>query len=190
MNGEKLELMLLKDGEPIEEILELGNIMNLLNGFFNILDKHLVKMIPNQSIFELYLLEKADLIESDGIDVYKMYNYIEDVLTGADEVKCVLPFYHENFNEKLNDLVVKKKKVDVMVPEVVFEIFEEKSKIRRLSAFNGECNFLLIVTDEVMILGLFKDDGYFDQNRLLTSKNSDSIAWANNLFKNFKNENK
>ena len=41
-----------------------------------------------------------------------------------------------------------------------------------------------------MILGLFKDDGYFDQNRLLTSKNDDSIKWANNLYKNFKIENK
>ncbi|WP_405266886.1 helix-turn-helix transcriptional regulator [Methanobrevibacter sp.] len=174
----------------IEEIIELDNIINLLNEFFNILDKHLVKMIPNKSVAELYLLGKANLIESDSIDVYKMYNYIEDVLTSANEVKCVLPFYHKIFNEKLNDLVVDKKKVEAIVPEVVFDIFEEKSKIESLTTFGGEQNFLLIVTDEVVILGLFRDDGYFDQNRLLTSKDSDSIAWANNLFANFKNENK
>ena len=41
-----------------------------------------------------------------------------------------------------------------------------------------------------MVLGLFKDDGYFDQNRLLTSKNADAIKWAVNLFENFKNGNK
>ncbi len=174
----------------IEEIIELGNIIKLLNEFFNILDKHLVKMIPNKSVAELYLLGKANLIESDSIDVYKMYNYIEDVLTGANEVKCVLPFYHKIFNEKLNELVADKKKVEAIVPEVVFDIFEEKSKIKSLTTFGGEQNFLLIVTDEVMILGLFRDDGYFDQNRLLTSKDSDSIAWANNLFANFKKENK
>ena len=173
----------------IEEIMELGSIIKLLNEFFNILDKHLVKMIPNSSVAELYLLGKANLIESDGIDVYKMYNYIEDVLARADEVKCILPFYHESFNEKLNGLVAKDRKVEVIVPEVVFDIFEEKSKIKKLSTFDGEHNFLLIVTDEVMILGLFRDDGYFDQNRLLTSKNEDSIIWANNLFRNFKKEN-
>ena len=174
----------------IEEVLELENIMKLLNEFFNILDKHLVKMIPNQSVAELYLLGKANLIESDGIDVYKMYNYIEDVLTSAGEVKCVLPFYHENFNEKLNDLVDENKNVEAVVPEVIIGLFEEKSRIKKLSGFKGEHNFLLIITDEVMILGLFKDDGYFDQNRLLTSKNEDSILCANNLFENFKNENK
>ncbi len=174
----------------IEEIIELGSIIKLLNEFFNILDKHLVDMIPNQSVAELYLLGKANLIESDGIDVYKMYNYIEEVLTNANEVKCILPFYHENFNDKLNDLVDNRKRVDAVVPEVVIEIFEEKSKIKRLSTFNGEHNFLLIITDKVMIFGLFKDDGYFDQNRLLTSKNEDSIKWAENLFRNFKKRNK
>lgn len=37
-----------------------------------------------------------------------------------------------------------------------------------------------------MILGLFKDDGYFDQNRLVTSRNKQAIRWAQNLFINFK----
>ena len=48
----------------------------------------------------------------------------------------------------------------------------------------------MISTDKVMILGLFKDDGSFDQNRLLTSKNEDSIKWGDDLFENFKKENK
>ena len=172
----------------IEEIMELGNIICLLNEFFNILDKHLVNMIPNESVAELYLLGKANLMESDGIDIYKMYNFIENTLTSANEVKCILPFYYENFNVKLNDLVLNKKKVEIIVPKVVFEIFKEKSKVKKVSTFKGEHNFLLILTDEMMILGFFKEDGYFDQNRLLTSKNEDSIRWANNLFRNFKKE--
>ena len=145
-------------------------------------------MIPNESVAELYLLGKAKVIESDGIDVYKMYNFIEKALMEANDVKCILPFYYEDFNIILNNLVFKKKKVEIMVSDVVFEIFKEKSKVKKISAFDGEYNFLLIVTDEMMILGLFRDDGYFDQNRLLTSKNEDSIKWANNLFKNFKKE--
>ena len=172
----------------IEQIMELDSIISLLNEFFNILDNHLVNMIPNESIAELYLLGKANLIESDGINVYKMYNFIEKALADAEEVRCIFPFYYEDFNIILNNLVFKKRKVEIIVPEIVFEIFEEKSKVKRISSFKGEFNFLLIITDELMILGLFKDDGYFDQNRLLTSKNEDSIRWANNLFRNFKKE--
>ena len=94
----------------IEQILELNEIIKLLNEFFNILDGHLVDMIPNQSIAELYLLGKARIMESDGIDVYRMYNYMEDVLSNAADVKCILPFYYENFNERLNNLVESDKK--------------------------------------------------------------------------------
>ena len=174
----------------IEQILELGYLITLLNEFFNILDKHLVTMIPNQSIAELYLLGKANLMESDAVDVYRMYNFMETALNSAEEVKCILPFYYENFNDILNGLVENNKKVEVMIPENIFNIFQKKSKVNDVSSFDGENVFLLIVTDQLMILGLFKDDGFFDQNRLLTSKNSDSIRWANNLYENFKIENK
>ena len=174
----------------IEGILEFEMIVEILNQFFNILDKHLVEMIPNQSIAELYLLGKANLMESDAVDVYRMYNFMETALNSAEEVKCILPFYYENFNDILNGLVENNKKVEVMIPENIFNIFQKKSKVNEVSSFDGENVFLLIVTEELMILGLFKDDGFFDQNRLLTSKNSDSIRWANNLYENFKIENK
>ena len=49
--------------------------------------------------------------------------------------------------------------------------------------------FLLLCTDKNMILGFFKDDGTYDQNRLLTSSNDECIKWANDLFENFKKEN-
>ena len=174
----------------IENLLELNEIMEVISKFFNILDKHLVNMIPNESIAELYLLGQANLIESDDIDAYRTYNYIENALAEAVCVKCILPFYYENFNKQLNKLVKSKKSIEAIVSRNILHIFEEKSNIENLSSFKKNINFLLIVTDKVMILGLFKEEGNFDQNRLLTSKNSDSIMWAENLFENFKMENK
>ncbi len=174
----------------IENILELNEIIEVINKFFNILDKHLIDMIPNNSIAELFLLGQANLIESGDIDAYKTYKFIENALGEADYVKCILPFYYENFNRQLNKLVDANKSVDAIVSPIILPVFEEKSDIKDLSSFKTNFNFLLILTDKVMILGLFKDDGDFDQNRLLTSKNADSIRWANNLFNNFKSENK
>lgn len=174
----------------IENILELNEIIEVINKFFNILDKHLVHMIPNQSVGELYLIGQASLIESGGIDAYRTYNYIETVLKEAESVKCVLPFIYENFNLLLDELAMDKKRVEAVVPYNLLPIFEENSKIEKLSSFKKDNDFLLIVTDKVMILGLFKEDGDFDQNRLLVSKNENSLMWANNLFENFKKENK
>ena len=48
---------------------------------------------------------------------------------------------------------------------------------------------LLVCSDKKMMLGFFKDDGVYDQNRLLTSTNDECIEWANELFNNFKREN-
>ena len=85
-------------------------------------------------------------------------------------------------------MCLEKKSIDLIVSDLVFETFKNNSKISKLESFSGKNNFLLIVTNQMMILGLFKDDGYFDQNRLLTSDDEDSIRWANNLFENFKNK--
>lgn len=174
----------------MRHVLELKDVVNLLNRFFNMIEGHVVSMIPEQSINELYMLDHSSLLESGGIDAYKIYNFIEDALSDANRVRCVLPFYHLNFNKQLNYLVKKGKHVEIMASHEVYEIYEKKSQSEYLSSFKGKNNFLLIVTDKMMILGLFKENGQFDQNRLVTSRNRDSLRWANNLFKNFKKRNK
>ena len=174
----------------MQNVLELKEVVNLLNRFFNIIDGHVVDMVPNQSVAELYLLGQAHLVESCGMDANKIYKFIEDALLDADRVQCILPFYQLSFNKKLNYLINKNKYVELAVSSDVYELYKRRSKCKYLSSFEGKNNFLLIVTDKMMILGLFKDNGYFDQNRLLTSKNKDSVKWAENLFKNFKKKNK
>ncbi len=174
----------------IKAILEFDEMMTVLDEFFNILDNHLVEMLPDESVTELYLLGKASLMEADDVDAFRIYKFIENSLFDANEVKCVLPFYYENFNKKLNGLIRKKKNVEALIPKNLLTTFELKSRIKKLSTFKGNHNFLLIVSDKIMILGFFKNNGHFDKNRLLVSKNPDSIKWAENLFENFKKENK
>ena len=174
----------------VRYLLELKDIINFLYWSFNIIEGHVVNMIPIQSISELYLLSNAELIESGGIDAYKINTFIEDSLADAAYARCVFPFYHLNFNKKLNNLIKEDKFVELVVSQEIFGIYEKKSLVKYLSSFQGEKSFLLIVTDKLMILGLFKDDGQFDQNRLLTSDDYDAIKWANNLFTNFKRINK
>ena len=168
----------------IEDMLEFKRIIILLNDFFNILDGHVVDMIPNESVVELYLLGKANLMESSEVDAYRTYNFINKCLAAADSVKCVLPFYYDPFFDSLEDLVSQNKEVELFVPESILERFDDTFKVKNISSFGEDNIFLLIVTNQVMILGLFMDNGYFDQNRLIASKNEDSLIWANNLFEN------
>lgn len=174
----------------IENVLELNRMVCLLNEFFNILDGHIVDMIPNESVAELYLLGKANLMESSGVDAYRTYNYIENSLSRAETVKCIMPFFYEPFFDVLAELVLQEKDVEILVPANLLEIFRKRTNIENMIPFKEYNSFLFIVTDEVMILGLFFENGKFDQNRLLTSKNEYCLGWANNLFQEFKKENK
>lgn len=174
----------------MDHLQELKDVVNLLNRFFNIIDGHVVDGIPEDSIRELHLLCGADLLESGGVDAYKINNFIETALKDSKEVRCILPFYHVNFNKRFNSLVKKRRFVEIVVSQEILDIYERKSKVKYMSSYVADNNFLLIVTDKIMILGLFKENGYFDQNRLLTSKNEDSLKWANSMFHNFKRENK
>ena len=173
----------------IENIMEFNRVVMLINEFFNILDHHVVGMIPTESVAELYLLGNANLMESSGVDAYRTYNFIDRCLSMASDVKCVLPFYYEPFFNSLEDLVSKDRDVELFVPFDVFEIIEDETKIKNVTYVDEDNVFLLIVTNQVMILGLFMENGFFDKNRLIASKNPDSLLWANNLFENFKKRN-
>ncbi len=176
----------------IANILELKETINLFTKFFNILDAHIVDMIPEKSVAELYLLGKAILVESNDKDIYKAYNIIEHALEEACSLKCVFPFFYEDFNKYINDLIGEDKAVEILIPQNIKENFEyflnlEHDNVKS-DAFSWENNFLLVITDKVMILGLFKDDGNFDQNRIITSKKEECLEWGENLFENFKNK--
>ena len=173
----------------MKNILELTGVVNLLEDIFNIIQGHVIDKIPEQSIEELHLLCEAVLLESDGVDVDKIYNFIEDVLVQANSARCVLPIYHEVFNFRLNDLILEGKFVEILASESVYEVYNKNSTAKYLSSFDGENNFLLIITNEIMVFGLFRDNGVFDQNRLVISRSRDSIKWANNLFRYFKKKN-
>ncbi|MBQ2666206.1 transcriptional regulator FilR1 domain-containing protein [Methanobrevibacter sp.] len=174
----------------IKNILEFSITVNLLEKFFNIVEGHLVCGIPKKSVEAMHLLEESELLESDCVDIDKTFNFIDDTLARANGVRCILPIYHENINSRLNELASQEKFVEIRSPNPVFDVYEDNSHVKNLSSFKAENNFLLIVTNERMILGLFRKNGFFDQNRLLISESKDSLKWANGLFLHFKKKNK
>ena len=170
----------------VKNLLEFSITVNLLEDIFNLIEGHVIDGIPKKSVEEMHLLGESALLESDCVNMDRIFNYIDDTLANAKSARCILPIYHENINVRLNDLALQKDFVEIKVSESVFEVYENNSKAENLSLFYGKDNFLLIVTNERMILGLFRNNGFFDQNRLLVSEGKDSLKWANNLFLYFK----
>ena len=174
----------------IRNLLEFSVTVNLLEEIFNIVEGHDILKIPKRSVEDMHLLGDCKLLESDCVDMDKVFNFIDESLAQAKSTRAILPIYHESINYRLNDLTIKGNFVEIMVSKSVFDVYGSNSKVRNLSFFNDENNFLLIVTNERMLFGLFRENGFFDQNRLMVSDSQDSLKWANNLFMYFKKRNK
>lgn len=170
----------------IGDILEVDDIFFILEEFFTILHGHVMDMMPSESILQFHLLKTANLIESSGVDAYKAYHFIENCLSDAEYVKCIMPIFYEPFFSILDDLIHSGNGVEIYVPQNLLNSFEQKSGIECLKPFDDLNSFLLIITDKVMILGFFMENGYFDQTRILTSNKRDSLIWANNLYEYLK----
>ena len=174
----------------IRNLLEFSVTVNLLEEIFNIVEGHDISKIPKKSVEDMHLLGDCELLESDCVDMDRVFNFIDDTLAQAKSTRAILPIYHESINYRLNDLAIKGNFVEILVSKSVFDVYGPNSKVRNLSFFNAENNFLLIVTNERMLFGLFRENGFFDQNRLMVSDSQDSLKWANNLFMYFKKRNK
>lgn len=170
----------------IENMMDFAILINLLEEIFNIVEGHVVDMLPNESIMEMHLLHDCVLMESDGINADMIDNLIEINLNEADRARCILPVYSDRLNDTLNDLAERGSYVELEVSKNLSEAYEENSNVKYLSTFNGKNAFLLIITDKAMLLGFFREEGIFDKNRILISTGDDSLKWANNAFGYFK----
>lgn len=174
------------------DILKLSSLMVLLERLSPVLQNHIVKSLPRDSIDNFHLLHNIDLIEADGLNIYKTYDVIEKAIDKSDYVNAILPFSSNNFNDSINRLLLKNKKIHLLSPLNIKEILIKNLDVSNANFkidFFDFTEFLLLCTGKNMILGFFKDDGTYDQNRLLTSTNNECIKWANDLFENFKKEN-
>lgn len=179
----------------VANMLRLGELMTLLERIAPISQDHIVRALPLDSIYNFHNLENINLIESDGMNVYKTYELIEKAIKKANYLNAILPFSYNNFNDKIKLLASKNKEIHLISPLDIKEfilqnINASKSNVKiDFLDFDENDYLLLICSDKKMMLGFFKEDGGYDQNRLLTSTNDECIEWANELFDNFKKEN-
>ena len=179
----------------VGNMMKLAELTVLLDEISEITQNHIVNSLPLESIYGLYNLRGIDLIESDDLNVYKTYNLIEKAIMKSKHVNAILPFSYGDINDSFNKILKKDKKIRLISP---LEIKDILFKHLNISDDNIEINFfdfkekdylLLVSTDKKMMLGFFKDDGAYDQNRLLISTDDTCIQWANEMFENFKKEN-
>lgn len=114
-------------------------------------------------------------------------------------VKAIFPYLHPEYPELIGKILSNGGTVELILPKSIFKelVFRINKKVRKKAIKNGklkiysfkkDLNLYLSICDETMSLGLFKNDGSFDQNRILISDDLKSHTWAEELFEHVKKQ--
>lgn len=164
--------------------------ITILKNLHQLFDGHKIKNISQKEFFNMVPLKDCEIIESGGVKVGMIRKLIKDTVKDADKIKAILPVSFPELTDEFEKSICEEKIMDLLFFKEIncFENDEINSYIQKLNYFSNDYNFLLIITDELFLFGLYKKEGVFDQNRLLVGDSDDGLEWANNLFNDFKIE--
>ena len=180
-------------------LIEFKNSIEMINEYNSLWDKHDLNRLSLNSIKQINALKDAKLVEATPIDIYKTHNTIKKQLIQSKNVKAIFPYLHPEYPKIIEFILKNGGSVELILPQTIFKelIFQINYEIRKKAVkegklkifkFKKDLNLYLTVGDESMSLGLFKNDGSFDQNRILISDNVNSNIWADELFEHIKKQ--
>lgn len=181
-------------GNYLYNLKELNEIINFIDDFFYFFHNHSIHGISDNSLLTINYLINSEIIENDDLNVYKSQDFIIATIKEAKFVNGILPFYQDDINDILKNLSKHNGLINLLIPSNLEKNFNRTFNTCDTNLnfeffdYNKIPHFLLIYTDKIMIWGLFKKDGSYDQNRLLSSKNTNALLWSENLFTEFKNK--
>lgn len=159
--------------------------------------KHNINQLSIDSIKNITDLKDSELIETTPLDIYKTHNTTKTQLIESENVKAIFPYLHPEYPELIETILRNGGTIELIVPRSIFKaiISPIDDKIKKDAINRGkltiytvtnDLDLYLTICDEKMSLGLFKNDGSFDQNRILISEDKKSHEWAEELFKHVK----
>ena len=179
------------------QLMEFKKSIDVIKNFNSFWYKHDIKNINNELIENITQLYESKLIETNPIDIYKTHDNIKNQLKTSKNVRGILPYIHPDYPSLIENILKNNGKIELIMEKNIFhgllsQIDKDlknksvKNGSLKIHIYNGNLDIYLLICDDSMNLGLFKNDGSYDQNRILNSTTEDSLNWANNLFENIK----
>lgn len=178
-------------------LMDFKKSIELINNYSSFWGKHNIELLNLESIRNITALEDATLIETTPMDIYKTHNTIKKQLLESKNIKAIFPYLHPEYPQIIEKILINNGNVEIIIPQSIYhgiassideKILHKAKNEKRLKVqtIRNDLNLYLTICDETMSLGLFKNDGSFDQNRILVSNNQKSIDWACELFQDIK----
>lgn len=163
------------------------------NRFEDLLLNHDISGIPDFLIQDMGVFSDSELVQSTPEDIYKTHNMFKYLLTESKEIFGVSPISHPDYTELFQKLLKSNVKACLILTDDIIKRTVTTADLKTLTGsitnrnlelrrYSGELKIAFTVADNFVSLGLFSDDGSYDQNRDLVSKKQDAIDWTKRLF--------
>ena len=183
----------------LKSLIDFKNSVDLINDYDAFWDKHDLNQLSIDSVKNITDLRNCELIEATPTEIFKTHDTIKKQMVKSKSVKAVFPYLHPEYPSLIEEVLKNNGTVELIIPQCIFqELFFQidgrirrpavKSKKLKVMKFKGDLNLYLSICDGNIGLGLFKNDGSFDQNRILISDDEKSYSWAEKLFNHVKNQ--
>lgn len=179
------------------QLLDFKKSIDVIENFDSLWYKHDISYINNELIENITELYESKLIETNPIDIYRTHNNIKKQLETSQNIKGILPYIHPDYPILIENILKNNGEIELIMEKSIYQglISQMNEDLKNKSIKNGSFNIhilkdnldiYLLICDNSMNLGLFKNDGSYDQNRILNSNTQESLNWANSLFENIK----
>jgi predicted transcriptional regulator len=173
--------------------VDFNESVGIVKNYIDLWADHDITGISVDDLTNLNSLKKSYLVESIPTDIYRPHNLFKKILTGSDNIKAIFPFIHPDYPVIFEDLINKGVNVELLCGKSITVNFIESMDIKvlkkgsksnhlKIKSSKEDIKLFLTISDDHMVFGLFKEDGTFDQNRLLISNEMKAIEWGNKLF--------
>lgn len=180
-----------------ETLMDFKRSIDIIIDYGAFWNQHNINQLSIDSMENIIDLKDSKLIETTPLDIYKTHNTTKNQLIESKNVKAIFPYLHPEYPDLIETILKNGGSVELVIPRVLFKaimspindlVKKDAIKQGRLIVYTvtNELNLYLTICDDKMSLGLFKNDGSFDQNRILVSDDEKSHEWAEKLFKHVK----
>lgn len=165
------------------------NFTFMLSDFFNY---HNVEPLY-KSFKDLSALHTFELVQSSVSDIHCVVNTFEECSLNSKSIKAILPFIHPHIESIFYNWIENDVRVQLIVNEDIYRAMSDiidnleiKKKIQNryfdIKVVVKPIDIAVLISDNVVAMNLFKDDGSFDFNSILISRSKEARIWANLLF--------
>lgn len=183
----------------LKTLMDFKTSMDLVNDFDTFWNKHNLNQLSMNSIKCISDLKDSQLVETTPLDIYKTHDTIKNQITGSRNIRAIFPYLHPEYPKLIEKILNNGGSAELILPESISRelLLRINGKVRKdalkkgklkIYAFKNELKLYLTICDQSMSLGLFKNDGSFDQNRILVSDKHKSNMWACELFEHVKTQ--